>query len=614
VCGIGGCVAPAGSAPDVEALGRLAASLAHRGPDGGGIEVDGSVGLVNTRLAVLAPGPAGAQPMADPETGWRLTYNGEVFNHRELRGELGDRPFRGASDTETALRALEAWGARALPRFVGQFALAALDPGSRRLLLARDRFGIKPLYWARHAGGLWFASEVGALLSAGIPRVADRETLAKTLSFGWAGGERTAVEGIRSLMPGTLMEVDLDTLQVSEQRWYDPCEEVDAELQADLAARPRSELRAMLEAELQAATQRALLADAPLGAFCSGGVDSGLITAMASQHAELVALVASMRGPGVVDEARYAELVAQAAGVDLDVVEVTADVWRGAFVAAVRHHDRPLPNATPVAVSQLSAAARRRGIKAVLVGEGADELFGGYRARHAATYRRALTARRRAAFAISAVGDEGLPAVGRAIGHRLPGRRPKSPPPVSFGGATGFEDRIHMGARSAYGDPSDPRRELAGSFLADLSLTLPHLLHRMDASAMQNAVEARLPFLDPKVVRLALNLPLEARVLPRQKGVLGELALQRLPRAAIRRPKVGGMMVDCGRWLAEASRPEFLGDGALREILEIPGAAWRAQVRAAPDSQAITLWSAEAWCRIALHDASDEDVERALWC
>jgi len=183
---------------------------------------------------------------------------------------------------------------------------------------------------------------------------------------------------------------------------------------------------------------------------------------------------------------------------------------------------------------------------------------------------------------------------------------------VPFGGDTTVEATGSIQAIAAYGG-TGPRARLAGGMLADASQTLPHLLHRMDGNAMQHAVEARLPFLDRGVVGLALNLPLEARVVGAQKGILSELAAAYLPRAVVRRPKVAGMLLGSDRWITDAARPEFLRDGMLRGVLELDADRWGRCVDAAPAEQSLTLWSAEVWCRLVLAGASPGSVEAELW-
>src|SRR4051812_37293211 len=267
MCGIAGCVVAPGGVPDRAALGRMAVALRHRGPDDSGMEVLGNAGLVSTRLAIVDPSPAGHEPMADASGRWWLSYNGEVFNHLELRRRLGSAPrppagqepmadasgrwwlsyngevfnhlelrrrlpgrdWRGGSDTETLVNALAEWGDDAPRRCNGFFAFAAFDSEAQRLLLVRDRFGVKPLYWARHGGTLWFASEIAALLAAGLPRRLDRDALAYALLYGWSSGAVTPVEGIQRVLPGTMLDVDLETLEVGERRWYDPADDVDRE-------------------------------------------------------------------------------------------------------------------------------------------------------------------------------------------------------------------------------------------------------------------------------------------------------------------------------------------------------------------------------------------------
>jgi asparagine synthase (glutamine-hydrolysing) len=244
MCGIAGCVAPAGEAPDRAALERMGAALAHRGPDDQGIAVEGQVGLVHRRLAIVDPTPAGHQPMRHSGGRWSLTYNGEVFNHAELRRELEPVPWVGHSDSETVLEALARWGDGALPRFNGLFGLAALDSAGRRLLLARDRWGVKPLYWARHAGALWFASEMRALFAAGVPRRALADVVAHAVVHGWANGAITPIDGVRRVLPGSSLSVDLETLEPAERRWFEPAELVDGERIAALAGERRAAARA----------------------------------------------------------------------------------------------------------------------------------------------------------------------------------------------------------------------------------------------------------------------------------------------------------------------------------------------------------------------------------
>src|SRR5947207_1347148 len=388
MCGIGGCVAAEGTRPDKGALSRMTAELGHRGPDDRGIETVGNVALVHTRLAIVDPTPAGHQPMGDRDSGWWLTYNGEVFNHHALRSELAGASWRSGTDTETLLRALEAWGEDAVPRCNGLFAFAALDSRRGRLLLVRDRFGVKPLYVARHAGALWFASELRALLAAGLPRRPRRDLLAHGVAYGWANGRQTPVDGIDRVLAGTLLEVDLETLAAKERRWYDPAAAVDRDRAAGLAGRSRSALAADVEVALRASVRRRLMADVPLGAMCSGGLDSSLIAAFArDEQPGLLAFNATVADQPAVDEGPWARRVARGLGIELRTAPMTAASWREGLVPAVRHNELPLMHESSVPMAEIASLARDAGVKVLLSGEGADELFAGYDGLHTAEYR-----------------------------------------------------------------------------------------------------------------------------------------------------------------------------------------------------------------------------------
>ena len=575
----------------------MTAALGHRGPDDHGVEIIGSVGLAHTRLAIVDPSPVGHQPMRSADGRWWITYNGEAFNHLELRPELAVA-WRGGSDTETVVEALAAWGADAVPRLNGLYAFAALDTERRRLLLVRDRFGVKPLYLAQHDGGLWFASELRALLAGGVPRTADPEILAHAIVHGWANGDATPLRAVRRVMPGSLLEVDLDTLAVTERRWYDPADVVDAERMAAAARRSRAALRDELEAVLRASVRRRLMADVPLATMCSGGIDSSLITAFAADEDPTVsAYNAAMVDQPEHDEGRWAALVAGHLGVDLHTVEVTAQRWREGFARTAMHVDYPMLHPGSVPMAQIAALAHSNGVKVLLSGEGADELFAGYGFKHLHE-RRAFAVRRDPLRRLAAW------ARGRRAGA-------PEPPEHTAAGPVAWERAVAARARDAYSFHRGARQAFEAGLLADLSLYLPHLLNRQDRTTMQESVETRIPFLDPEVVALVLNLPLEARAEP-LKGILRELALERIPREAIDRPK-RGFGVDADRYLEPAVKPDFLLDGVLRDTLGVDRDRWAADVGSLKYHATLLAYSAEVWCRAALEDQTLERIEAELW-
>jgi asparagine synthase (glutamine-hydrolysing) len=572
----------------------MAGALAHRGPDDEGIAVDGGVGLVQRRLAIVDPTPAGHAPMEDAAGGWLLTYNGEVFNHLDLRAELSPPEWRGGSDTETLVEALARWGAGAVPRCNGLFAYAALDRAGRRLLLVRDRFGVKPLYVARHAGGLWFASEMRALLEAGVAGDVRRDLLAHSVERGWANGRHTPLATIDRVMPGTLVEVDLETLETRERTWYDPLDAVGAEAAAD----------GDLGDVLREAVRRRLMSDVPLGTMCSGGLDSGLITALAAQAGTVHAFNARVVDQPEWDEGRWAREVAEHVGVELHTVEMSAADWRAGLVEVVSHVEYPLTHESSVPMAAIARLARERGVKVLLSGEGADELFGGYSWLHHHAFAD-FAARRNPAAVVARSTLRALQSRGALAKRAIP-----DPLPGPSADVNAYERERYERAMEAYSAHAGPRRRLEAGLAADLSTYLPHLLNRQDKTTMMHSIETRVPFLDPEVVALALNMRLERRVEPERKAPLRELGRGLLPPGVAAREKVG-FGFDVARYLGGAVREEFLRDGRLREELGVPRAEWDARVPAM--CAALAPVTAEIWLRTVAAGQSPDAVQHELW-
>lgn len=623
MCGIGGCVLGPGVAPDEHRLAAMRDALSHRGPDDWGIEVIENVGLVHTRLSIVDLSERGHQPMRHPGGEWWLSYNGEIYNHRSLRQELAleGAQFGGDSDTETLLWALERWGQTMIPRLSGQFAFAALDARGGRLLLCRDRFGVKPLYVARFDGGVWWASEPAALVAAGVPAEPVGTAWQELSDGSYLGGEGTLLGGITRLAPGSWMSISLQDARAETSRWHTPASDVDPARAARLERRSRSDLVSELETTLRDAVHGTLLADTAVGTLCSGGLDSSLISALAvEQMPDLVAFGASFAGDGRLDEGPAARRVADALGIELELVEVTPASWRLAFVPATVHHGVPIANASAVTVTQLADRARRCGVKVLLTGEGADELFGGYGKLHATAlatflpwYGRVVQAAEPAlcsdpTHALNPL--RVLRKTAQLVGETL------GPPPASQWLPVLTPDTDHQATADsvmAYNHHAGDRGDLEAALLSHLDYSLCWLLNRMDKNIMQASVEARVPFLEPEVVKLVLNLPLQARVGPWSKGILRDVARRVLPWSVAHRPKIYGMAFDARAWIEEAANPRFLSDGLLRDTLEIPEGEFNSVVAAGSRVAKVRLWSAEVWCRSMLGGSSIEEIERDLW-
>lgn len=610
-----------GASPPVGRLQKLRDALSHRGPDDSGIEVIENVGLVHTRLAIVDPGPSGRQPMRHPSGGFWLTYNGEVYNHLELRSGFDPGDFAGRSDTETVMWALRRSWLGAVAGFSGQFALAALDLHRRQVLLCRDRFGIKPLYMASFAGGTWFASEPAALISAGAPARPASGAFGAILTGSRYGGRQTLVEGITRLGAGAWASIPLDGGSIESDRWFLPPEAVDDGLAEQLARCSRRELTGRLRAALDRAVHSALMSDVPVGALLSGGLDSSLIAALAVEAKPgLVAFAADHRRDRSFREGGAARRVAAHLGIELEQIDVTPQSWRQAFVAATVHFGSPLTNASAVTVAQLAGRARDAGVKVLLTGEGADELFGGYPTLHADSLQPLLPRHHRLLQSLEQTLSENprwlrnpvqdVQRLRRAIADALD--PPAAQPWTTLSMPLGGPDLMYEALLAYMHHPPEISRAEAG-LLSHMDYTLSWLLNRMDKNLMQSSVEGRVPFLDPELVRLVVNLPLESRIGPWSKGILRDVARAVLPRSIAHRPKVAGMDFDAGDWIEQAADPAFLTHGLLREALEIPAGGLERVMSTGDGRRRMRIWSAEVWCRAMLAGHTTEQIEQALW-
>ncbi len=565
-----------------------------------------NVGLVHTRLSIVDTSPNGHQPASDDQGKWWLTYNGEIFNHVDLRQRLGNIGYVSESDTHTLIHALDRWGVDALPMLNGQFAFAALDLARDRLLLARDRFGIKPLYVAATTEGIWFASEPEALIAAGVRVEAHDNAWQSMLEGSCYGGTTTMLAPIQRVPAGAYLAIPLRQPDCVAQRWYSVADQVDPDRQRRLARQPREALVRELEDTLRSAVHDALMGDVAVGTFCSGGVDSSVIAALAAElQADLVAFGARYRGDPALDEGPAARRCASALGIELDMFDVTPERWRSGFAAATVSFGAPLANASAVTVAELAGNAKRRGVKVLLTGEGADELFAGYYELHRDLIDRFAPASHRLTRKLEPLVFGGMPRPYRRGRTRMPRS------PVWSTLTTPADERTTVGV--AYSEHPSPRRDLEQRLLRDLDYTLPHLLNRMDKNAMQMSIETRVPFLDPRVVDLALNLPLETRTGPWTKGILRDVARRLLPSRVAHRPKIYGLSLDAGAWIDEAARPSFLYAGTLADAMRLPHGELERVMHTARRSLRVRIWSAEVWCRSVIGRQSLSSIERDLW-
>ena len=374
-----------------ELLGHVNRLQAHRGPDDSGQFVDAAagIGLGHVRLAILDLSPLGNQPMVSDDSSVVLVFNAEIYNFWELRSELeakGHR-FRGHSDTEVLLQLYLAHGEAILARLNGIFVFALWDKRHQTLFVARDALGVKAFYYAETAAGFAFVSEIKALLCL-VPeaRELDIPAIHRYLSFLWCPGEGTPLRGVRKLLPGEAMVVRAGKI-VRRWIWYQL--PVFRGVTGDLA---EADAVAGTAAGLRRAVKRQLVADVPVGAFLSGGLDSSAVVAFAREQAPGIRCFTieteSGQEAGMADDLPYARRVAQHLGVPLDVVSIDAGRMAADIESMVAQLDEPLADPAPLNVLYISRLARARGVKVLLSGVGGDDLFAGYRRHVAVNYER----------------------------------------------------------------------------------------------------------------------------------------------------------------------------------------------------------------------------------
>jgi len=541
MCGIAGVVGPH---PTPEVLSAMLACIAHRGPDGVGQVIrDGRVGLGHRRLAIIDLSDEASQPMRSA-SGCEVILNGEIYNYLELRVELasGGAAFHTSSDTEVLLAAYDRWGVECLPRLNGMFAFALYDPSRRTLLLARDRFGEKPLYYHRaQDGSFLFASEIKALLGyPGVVARPDRQSVYRFLRHKLTERDpATFFEGITALPPAHYLELGVDGgREVLRPYWS-----LDASAQDP---RPHAELVAAYRDLLQDSIGIRLRADVPVGSSLSGGIDSSAVVGYLARGRQLERQhTFSARFPGwPLDEGRYIADVTALSGArshEVEPIPDPADLER-----VVWHQDQPFGSLSIYAQWSVMRLAQGEGVTVLLDGQGADETLAGYHFYFAALFRYLFRTGRWLQLAremrdfsaahgpgpFSSLAFYALPAT---AAHRLRSVR-KAP-----GIAASFA-RAQATSMSAQSAPAGFRTDLDQALATTLSETmLPGLLRYADRNSMAFGREVRLPYLDHRVVELAFSLPWEMKLgRGRTKRVLREAMREYLPESVRgRRDKVG---------------------------------------------------------------------------
>lgn len=543
MCGIAGHFRAAGAAESLDLQ-----LIAHRGPDASGewLSEDGCFWLGNTRLAILDLSPAGAQPMIDPTTGNVLVVNGEIYNHLALRAEMPGVAWRGTSDTETLLQAYAHWGRQILVRLKGMFAFAIYDRAREELFVARDRLGIKPLYFVADAEGIRFGSETRLLTDdAAISPAA----VAAYLQWGACPENRLLFDGVEALPAGHAMTISRDG-QRETWRWWPAQKRFSS---------PGENAPQRIRSLLETAVEEHLLSDVPVASFLSGGIDSSIISALAAQKLERKLETFSVGFDlAEFDESAIALEVARRYGTKHEQIRLREEEVIESVTEAVAHLD--LPSVDAVNTYIVSRAVARRGVKVALSGLGGDELFGGYPSSRDVP-RLQLLAR--------------LPAWLRKIigGERL-ADLPNDTDAIELAQwrRRFFTDRMLSTAglpneRTPLDQPVELPDDFARISWAELTGYMRRMLLRdSDQMSMAVSLELRVPFLDHELVEYSLGLPAaEKRRYPGTKGLLVEACRDLLPPSVYQRPK-RGFTLPMQQWMA-GPLAGFVAEG-MREVVE----------------------------------------------
>jgi asparagine synthase (glutamine-hydrolysing) len=537
----------------LDVVEAMNSALAHRGPDDHGVWSEGAIALGHRRLAIIDLSPGGHQPMRSYDERFVLVFNGEIYNYRELKAELGDYPFRSASDSEVILAAYEKWGTACLPKLAGMFVFAIWDRQAQTLLIARDRLGKKPLYWYRDESNLVFASEIRSVLASGLaPRKLSASALSDYFFYQTVHAPNTAIEGVRMLQAGHYLLAKTNG-EISEHKFWDfptHCQPT-AFTAADWAEQVREKLR-------QAVSKR-LVSDVPFGAFLSGGIDSSAIVALMSKAEQSpVKTFCITFDEKAFNEAHFAHLIAKKYHTEHHEIRLSPTDFLKELPLALKAMDHVSGDGPNTYV--VSKATRQAGITMALSGLGGDELFGGY-----PIFQRSLRLQKMAWLTqlprplrnmMARVVQWSKDSIqSRKIGEALQQER-LDPLDLYYLSRQAFSaEQVHKMAPglNAYASPVRAWSAQIKNMFGDLPLLSQvsiaemrtymenTLLRDTDQMSMANALEVRTPFLDHELIELVLQVP-DAVKMPSFKtpkpllvAAMGDL----LPPAIVNRPKMG---------------------------------------------------------------------------
>jgi asparagine synthase (glutamine-hydrolysing) len=620
MCGLAGIVRTSGPAgPDQEKrVQRMCTVQQHRGPDDSGVVLAGNACLGSVRHSIIDLSAAGHMPMSDSSGRWWIAYNGEVYNFEALREELAEmgHEFHSLTDTEVVLHAFMEWGEDCLQRFVGMFAFAIHDGESGRTTLVRDRYGIKPMYFATVGDEIRFSSEMKGLLDGDFSPKVDRSSLIEWSLYRNVDclSESTLVEGVQTLLPGHAAVIEDG--QISTHEYYSPTAHVKEEEYLRYASTSDDEVVDKFDSLLRDCVQLRLISDVPVGTLISGGLDSSLITAIAAGYSDdLTGFHVSVQGQGAFSETVYAEQVAKQHDIDLITCEFSGPIFRRELPQIIYASDLPLTHPNSVAYALISRVARDNGVKVLLSGEGADELFGGYGFRYRRIQQmqklepiiRRLPEKIRMGLGLLGFVSVGLPVTGFHFRELLP----HTASIVDSYTRHDWRDRCS----ESYGFvESEKDRAVLGAMLADLGDFLTPLLRRLDRMSMSASVESRVPFLDHRLVHEVVNLPLSMRLRAgSDKWILKRIADKYLPSSIVRRKKAG-FPLPMQDYLGPLASMSLFENGFCMQVLGYKQSGLRDAINNWSDNTVgfFSLVSLEIWGRLYFLDQTVDQINALI--
>jgi asparagine synthase (glutamine-hydrolysing) len=618
-----------------ETLAAMNRQIVHRGPDDDGFFVEDNIGLAMRRLSIIDV-QAGHQPLSNELGSIWIVFNGEIYNHQDLRKDLEMRGhrYRTHSDTESIVHLYEEYGTKCVEHLRGMFAFAIWDRPRRSLFVARDRLGIKPLYY-RYAGGtLVFGSEIKAILAyPGVHPEFDSSTLAEYLAFGYLSGEHTMYAGIRKLMPGHTLSVDESGQLQIRQYW-------DLTINEDDGSRPAASYVSQYREQLEQCVASHLMSDVPLGVFLSGGLDSSAIAALTTKiRKEPIETFSVGYGEEAFSELPYARSVAEHLRSKHHEVHLSRDEFFQALPRMIWHEDEPVVWPSSVSLYFVARLARER-VTVVLTGEGSDETLGGY-TRYAWTllntrmdrvYRSMTPGSMRRMLRERLVASPLSGALKRKLEHTFLGRDGASWPSFYFDNFySAFSAAEQEGlltpeaaaaANDAYAASMYQWEKSSGDLLhrllyTDIKTYLVELLMKQDQMSMAASVESRVPFLDHELVEFTARIPAKHSI----DGMAGKSILKAavkdlLPSSIVYRKKMG-FPTPWAYWLEGASidhiQEQLTEPRTLERGLFRPEAINRiiAEHRAGYRDHGNRIWrllNLELWFRVCLEQASVDDL------